>query len=158
MENDMKRTILASAATIALTMGAAVAQELPPATGLTPGAPLGTDPYSGEGVVVGETSPADRAAVAPDPMLPAERPIAAEPMPADPVIADPAFAEPFPGEPVAIAQAPVAAGAPLDLAYPDLPSSAGLTPGAPLGSNPHSDQKAVAGEEFRAPGPGIFVR
>jgi hypothetical protein len=153
MENDMKRTILASAATIALTMGAAVAQELPPATGLTPGAPLGTDPYSGEGVVVGETSPADRAAVAPDPMLPAERPIAAEPFPADPVIG-----EPVPGEPVAFAQAPVPAGPPLDLAYPDLPSSAGLTPGAPLGSDPHSDQKVVAGEEFRAPGPGIFVR
>lgn len=149
----MMRTILASAATIALTMGAAVAQELPPATGLTPGAPLAADPYSDQGVAVGETSPAEGAAIAGAPMLPAEEPVIAEPFPADPVIG-----EPVPGEPVAFAQAPVPAGPPLSLAYPDLPSSAGLTPGAPLGSHSHSDQKAVAGEEFRAPGPGIFVR
>jgi hypothetical protein len=157
MEKDMKRTILASAATIALTMGAAVAQELPPAAGLTPGAPLGTDPYSDQGVAVGQTSPADRAAVAPDPMLPREQPVAAQPVPADPVIADPVIGTPIPGERAAIAQAPVPSGPPLD-GYPDLPSSAGLTPGAPLGTNPHNDQKVVAGEELRAPGPGIFVR
>lgn len=145
----MKRTILTSAATIALMIGAATAQELPPAAGLTPGAPLGSDPISGEGVAAGETSIGEQA-LAPEAMpgaLPAERPVAAAPV----------VAEPVPAEPVGIAQPPVARGAPLALAYPNVPSSAGLTPGAPLGSDAISDQKVVAGEEARAIGTnGIF--
>ncbi|HEX2256582.1 MAG TPA: hypothetical protein VHG92_07760, partial [Afifellaceae bacterium] len=134
---------MASAATIALTMGGAIGQELPPATGLTPGAPLGSDPVSGEGAVVGETGIAEQAFVAPGPELPPQEPIAAVPMD-----------EPIPAEPVGIAQPYVAPGAPVALAYPEIPSSAGLTPGAPLGSDAISDRKVVAGEEGRAIGGG----
>lgn len=143
----MMRTLLASVATIGLTMGAAIGQELPPATGLTPGAPLASDPYSGEGVTAGETGPGDQAFVgtAADPM--------AEPFPGEPILA-----EPFPAEPVGIAQAPIAAEPPVALAYPDYPSSAGLTPGAPLGSDPYSDQKAVAGDDLRTTGAGLLFR
>jgi len=147
----MKRTILASAATIALTIGAATAQELSPATGLTPGAPLGSDPLSGEGVAAGETSLGEQALApeaAPAPALPAQRPVAAAPV----------IAEPVPAEPVGIAQPPVAPGAPVALAYPNVPSSAGLTPGAPLGSDALTDRKVVAGEAPRTIGADALLR
>jgi hypothetical protein len=149
----MKRTILASAATIALTMGAAIAQELPPEAGLTPGAPLGTDPYTDRGVAVGESSLADQAFVGPTAIEPAM----VEPIPAEPILAEPFPAEPLPAAPVGIAQVPVAPGAPVALAYPEIPSSAGLTPGAPLGADALTDRKVVVGEEPRAIGAtGIF--
>ena len=144
----MMRTILASAATIALTMGAAIGQELPPETGLTPGAPLAADPHSGEGVAVGERRPGEQAFVGP----------AAEPAMVEPFPADPALAEPIPAEPVGIAQPPIPSGPPVALAYPELPSSAGLTPGAPLGSDAYSDQKAVVGDELVTARPGILFR
>jgi hypothetical protein len=144
----MIRTILASAATIALTASAAVAQGVPSATGLTPGAPLASDPYSGESVVVGETSPGVDAGV------PIERPAAAID---EPLVGAPVVAEPTAETGVVVSQAPAA---PVAVAPTDqfIPSPIGLTPGAPLGSDPYSDQKIVAGEEFRAGTGGIFIR
>ncbi|HEX2255403.1 MAG TPA: hypothetical protein VHG92_01655 [Afifellaceae bacterium] len=58
----MFRSILSSAAVLALMGGAASAQDLPSATGLTPGAPLGADPYTDQGIVVGEQTAIERRA------------------------------------------------------------------------------------------------
>ena len=58
----MLKRILTSVAAVGLMGGAAIAQEMPPATGLTPGAPLGADPYTDQGIVVGEQTAIERRA------------------------------------------------------------------------------------------------
>lgn len=154
----MIRTIMASAATIALTMGVAVGQGLPPATGLTPGAPVGADPYSGEGVVAGETSTGVRGDVRierpTDPALTVDEPAMAAPVVAEPVVGEAVIAEPVPEQDVVVSAAPGATVAGEEFG----PSPIGLTPGAPLGSDPVSDQKLVAGEAFRTGNAGILLR
>lgn len=132
----MIKTIMASAATIALTIAPAIAQEMPSAAGLTPGAPIASGPYTDEAVIAGETNPG--VAVV-DPASPA---VAME---------QPVLAQPAPGEVIGMAQGPVGALA-VDPAYPSAPSPVGLTPGAPVGTDGNGN-KVVAGQES-----GVLIR
>jgi hypothetical protein len=115
----MLRRIYASAAAVAMMAGVASAQDtiyptVPQDAGLTPGAPLTMDPATGEPIVAGETEARfggdvvveDEAAV-----------IAAEPdLDDETLLRRTAFVIPD-----------------VDSDYPENPSEAGLTPGAPTG-------------------------
>ena len=58
----MSTRIVLSAAAVALLTGVAVAQDRPSSAGLTPGAPLGADPLTDDGLVVGEQTALERRA------------------------------------------------------------------------------------------------
>ena len=58
----MLKTILSSIAAVAFLGGATIAQDMPSTTGLAPGAPLGVDPLTDRGIVVGERTATERRA------------------------------------------------------------------------------------------------
>lgn len=129
----MIRTILASAATIALMAGAASAQVY--------GDQTQERVVQDDGIPAAQL-PRERVGVAP------AAPVVGEPVLADPVVED---------EGMFVRTAPVVSAAPIPQ-DPNVPSSIGLTPGAPLGSDYFSDQKAVAGEESRTGAAGFLLR
>lgn len=123
----MLRRIFASAAAVALMAGAAAAQDpfypnVPQDAGLTPGAPLTMDPATGEPIVAGEAE----ARFGGDVMV-EDRDVVVEERAAF-IEAEPDFAD------ESLIRRPALAIPVAGLGdYPENPSDAGLTPGAPTG-------------------------
>lgn len=122
----MLRRIFASAAAVALMAGVASAQDtiyptVPQDAGLTPGAPLTMDPATGEPIVAGEAEARFGGDVAVE-----DRDVVVEERAAF-IEAEPDF-----GDETLIRRTAFAIPD-ADSDYPENPSEAGLTPGAPTG-------------------------